>query len=162
MHLRPLPAHEADVLVPLLQELQALHVSHQPDRYPATPCPTALAAWLSDWLAEDSVQALVAESPAGAIMGYVIWELQARGASPLSHGGTKAMVLHVMVAAPFRRLGVGKALLKAVRDQAQAQGAVRIGAAYAPFNTASAALMASMGLAPVSIQAEGYLSNPAG
>ena len=161
MHLRPLPAQEAATLVPLLQDLHALHVAHQPERHPADPCPQVLSAWLADWLKDDTVHALVAESPTGAIMGYVIWEFQERSASPLTTGGARAMVHHVMVAAPFRRLGVGKALLKAVRDQAQAEGAVRIAASYAPFNTASAALMASMGLRPASIHAECYLSEPA-
>ena len=161
MHLRSLAAQDAATLVPLLQDLHALHVAHQPERHPAAPCPQALANWLKDWLAEDNVHALVAQSPAGVTMGYAIWELQERGQSPLSYGGLRVMVHHVMVAEPFRRLGVGKALLQHVRTQAQDQGAVRIGASYAPFNAASAGLMASMGMAPVSIHAECYLEEKA-
>lgn len=157
MQLHPLPAAEAATLVPLLQELHALHAAQQPNRYPADPCPDALSVWLADWLAQDGIHALVAQSPTGAIMGYVIWELQARSATPLSRGGAKAMVHHVIVGEPFRRLGVGKALLRAMRDQGRDLGAVRIGASFAPFNTASAGLMTSMGMAPASIYAEGYL-----
>jgi GNAT superfamily N-acetyltransferase len=160
MHLHSLPAHEAATLVPLLQDLHDLHVAHHPERYPADPCPQVLTTWLTEWLTDDMVHALVAESPTGTIMGYVIWEFQERSASPLTTGGARAMVHHVMVAAPFRRLGVGKALLKAVRDQAQTEGAVRIAASYAPFNTASAALMASMGMQAATIHAECYLSAP--
>ncbi|WP_259998187.1 hypothetical protein [Leisingera sp. M523] len=51
-------------------------------------------------------------------------------------------------------MGVGKALVEAMRAQALAAGATVVAATYAPFNTASAALMQGMGMDPVLTMAE--------
>ena len=154
MRISPLDPHEAPRLVPLLQDLHALHVAHQPARYPADPAPDALTLWLQEWLSQPQTFALVALSPQDAVMGYLIYEVEDRAALPVRAAERRAMVHHIAVAKPFRRIGVGKALMVEMKRRALADGATVIGVTYAPFNTASAGLMQSMGLQPVTTVAE--------
>lgn len=154
MKLIQIPAADAARLVPLLQELHALHATQHPARYPADPTDGALTTWLCDWLAQDSMHALAAESPNGTLLGYLIYEMQRRPALPVLHPEYRAMLHHIAVASDWRRMGVGRFLIKAMKTRALADGATGIATTYAPFNHASAALMQSMGLEPVIITAE--------
>lgn len=154
MKILNLPASEAGRLIPLLQELHSLHVAHQPARYPADPSEAELQHWLHDWLEQDSVTALVAESPKGGLLGYVIFEVEHRPPLPIRFSETRVMVHHIITAKAFRRMGVGLALLNAVKHQAKSLDINTISTTYAPFNTASAALFQSFGLQPVMVAAE--------
>ncbi|WP_291728689.1 GNAT family N-acetyltransferase [Leisingera sp. F5] len=154
MKIIEIPAVEADRLLPLLQDLHALHAEHQPERHVPAPGNDDLAAWLQDWLQEGNVYALAAESPQGMLLGYLIYELQNRPALPIRAAETRAMLHHISVTEAWRRMGVGKALLEAMRAQALAAGATVVAATYAPFNTASAALLQGMGMDPVLTMAE--------
>ena len=64
------------------------------------------------------------------------------------------MVHHIITAKAFRRMGVGLALLNAVKHQAETLDIDTISTTYAPFNAASAALFQSFGLQPVMVAAE--------
>jgi len=162
MKIEPLAPKQAHALVPLLQDLHALHVTHQPARYPANPAPAALADWMQDWLAQPQTAALAAVSPTGAVMGYLVYDIEDRAALPVRAAERRAMVHHIAVAEPFRRIGVGKALMAEMKRRALADGASVIGVTYAPFNTASAALMRCIGLEPVTTVAEWRADQPAG
>ncbi|WP_264210277.1 GNAT family N-acetyltransferase [Leisingera thetidis] len=154
MKIIEIPASEAGRLLPLLQDLHALHAAHQPERHIPAPGSAELAGWLQDWLKEDSVCALAAESPQGALLGYLIYELQDRPALPVRAAEIRAMLHHISVTEAWRRMGVGKALVEAMRTRALAAGATVVAATYAPFNSASAALMKGMGMEPVLTVAE--------
>lgn len=154
MKIIDIPATEAERLVPMLQDLHALHVTHQPERHIQAPGSRGLAEWLQDWLSEDNVFALAAESPQGTLLGYLICELQERPALPLRAAETRAMLHHISVTEAWRRMGVGKALVEAMKARALEAGATVVAATYAPFNTASAALMKGMGMEPVLTLAE--------
>lgn len=154
MKIRELPASEATRLIPLLQELHALHVEHQPARYVAEPADGDLARWLQGWLQEDGVKALIAESPQGALLGYVIIGIEHRPPLPVRFEENRLMVHHIATAPAFRRMGVGLALLTSVKQQAEAAGIKAIATTYAPFNSASKALFQSIGLEPVMTFAE--------
>lgn len=157
MKITRIPAEQAERLVPLLSELHALHVVHQPERYKADPDEDALISWLSDWLTKDNVVALGAESPTGGLLGYAIYEIEERPDLPVVSGGKRAMLHHIAVAPAMRRMGIGQALVAEVRAAAQAAGAKALRTTYAPFNEASAALMQAMGLRPSVIVAEQQL-----
>ncbi|KIC18791.1 GNAT family N-acetyltransferase [Leisingera sp. ANG-Vp] len=149
-----IPAPEARRLLPLLQDLHALHAAYQPERHIPEPGSEELASWLQGWLGEDNVFALAAESPQGSLLGYVIFEIQDRPALPIRAAETRAMLHHISVTEAWRRMGVGKALLEAMRTRALQAGATVVAATYAPFNTASAALMKGLGMEPVLTMAE--------
>lgn len=154
MKILDLPPSEAARLVPLLQDLHALHVEHQPARYPAAPTEAELERWLQGWLQQETVTALVAESPKGALLGYVIFEIEHRPPLPVRFEESRVMVHHIATVSAFRRMGVGLALLHAVKQRAEAAGIKVIATTYAPFNSASKALFQSIGLEPVTIFAE--------
>lgn len=154
MKILPLPPKDAARLVPLLQDLHDLHVQHQPARYPATPKDQVLVDWLQDWLDDDSITALIAESPQGALLGYVIFGIETRPSEPLRSGETRCMIHHIAVSQVFRRMGVGLALLNEVKRKVKLQNVDAIATSYAPFNTASAGLFQSLGLHPVLTVAE--------
>ncbi|WP_259998189.1 hypothetical protein [Leisingera sp. M523] len=97
MKIIEIPAVEADRLLPLLQDLHALHAAHQPERHTPAPDSTGLAAWLQEWLREETIFALAAESPQGALLGYLIYELQNRPALPIRAAETRAMLHHISV-----------------------------------------------------------------
>ncbi|WP_425411828.1 GNAT family N-acetyltransferase [Leisingera aquimarina] len=145
---------EADRLLPLLQDLHASHAAHQPARHTPPLGSTDLAVWLQVWLREENIVALAAESPQGALLGYLIYELQNRPALPIRAAETRAMLHHISVTEAWRQMGAGKALVEAMRAQALAAGATVVAATYAPFNTASAALLQGMGMDPVLTMAE--------
>ncbi len=154
MKISPLPADHAARLVPLLTDLHQLHVDQQPGRYIANPSEVELVKWLETWLRADNMHALVAESPMGALLGYAIYEVQHRPDLPIVKGGTCFMLHHIAITAAMRRMGIGKALVRAVRDAAEEAGARSLATTYAPFNEASAGLMKAMGLEPSVIYAD--------
>lgn len=154
MKILDLPPNEAARLIPLLQELHSLHVEHQPARYPAAPSDAELEQWLRAWLQDDAVTALIAESPQGALLGYVIFGIEQCPSLPIRYEETRIMVHHITTAKAFRRMGVGLALLAAVKQRAKAQDINVIATTYAPFNQASAGLFQSLGLQPVLTTAE--------
>ncbi|KIC07309.1 acetyltransferase [Leisingera sp. ANG-M1] len=154
MKIIEIPAADAKRLLPLLQDLHALHAAYQPERHIPEPGSAELAQWLEGWLKEESVSALAAESPQGALLGYVIYELQDRPALPVRAAEIRAMLHHISVTEAWRRMGVGKALLGEMKARSLEAGATVVAATYAPFNTASAALMKGMGMEPVLTMAE--------
>ncbi|ABF64647.1 hypothetical protein TM1040_1914 [Ruegeria sp. TM1040] len=154
MKIEPIGPDRAVRLVPLLEDLHAVHVAHHRDRYTPNPDPAHLSVWLSEWLAEPNVHALAAISPQEALMGYLIYDIEKRPALPVRPAETRAMLHHIAVAAPLRGIGVGKALMTQMKEDALAKGADVIGVTYAPFNAASAALMRHFGLEPVMTMAE--------
>lgn len=157
MQIEELAPRDAPRLIPLLQDLHSLHATRQPERYPADPDEQQLTSWLETWLGEETVTALAAQSPQGALLGYVIFGLEQRPALPLRKGSRRVMVHHIAVASAFRRMGVGSALLAEVKTRATAMEADSIATSYAPFNTASQALFRGIGLEPAIIFAEAQL-----
>ena len=64
------------------------------------------------------------------------------------------MLHHIAVQEAWQRMGVGKALIARMKANVCAKDITTIATTYAPFNDASAALMAGMGLLPVLTVAE--------
>jgi GNAT superfamily N-acetyltransferase len=154
MKIIDIPASDAARLVPLLQDLHALHVTHQPARHTTDPERKELEAWLHEWLASEGLYALGAESPQGALLGYLIYQIEQREALPIRAAETRAMLHHIAVQVAWQRMGVGKALIAKMKANVCAKDITTIATTYAPFNDASAALMTGMGLLPVLTVAE--------
>ncbi len=154
MKISDIAADEAARLVPLLQDLHALHAENQPERYPANPTDADLTEWLTEWLATDGTHAIAAQSPSGAVMGYAIYQIETRPTLPIVRGGKRVMLHQIMVDTPFRSQGVGSRLIKEIQARCKAMEIGTLVTTYATFNTASAALMSRMGLTPVTTVAE--------
>lgn len=157
MKIIEIPAEKSARIVPLLEELHAIHAAQQPARHRADPSAAELENWLAEWLAEPGVHALGAESPTGALLGYLIYAVEDRPALPVRDAETRVMLHHIAVQEAWQRMGVAKALMAEMKARAAQEGISVIAASYAPFNSASAALMASQGLEPVLVMAEARL-----
>ncbi len=147
MDVHVLPASDAAHLVPLTLQVQAVHSAQQPSRYTVDPDPQAVAAFLSGWLVQEHVTALVT-GPTHAPSGYLIYEIERRGPSVLKRAETRAMLHHICVDSAHRRQGLGRALIAAFKAREDVRAADRLRTSYASFNAASAALMADAGFAP--------------
>ena len=154
MKIEPIGPERATLLVPLLQDLHALHVEHQPERHTPDPEDADLCAWLQEWLEKPEIYALAAISPQDAVMVYLIYGMEDRPALPVRPAERRATVHHIAVTPALRQIGVGKALMTRMKQDALEKGADVIGVTYAPFNAASAALMRHFGLEPVLTMAE--------
>ncbi len=154
MKIIEVPANDAARIVPLLEGMHAIHAIQQPARHRSDPPAAELETWLTDWLQEPQMHALAAESPTGALLGYLIYGEEDRAALPVREGERRLMLHHIAVQEAWQRMGVGKALIGEMKARAAADGITVIAATYAPFNAASAALMGSQGLEPVLVMAE--------
>ena len=153
MTIRPLAPDEAQRLLPLLHQVHALHVAHQPERYPPLPNDAETLDWLSGWLQGTNMQCLVAEQDS-MLCGYAIYEIEHRPAIPLRHAETRGMLHQISVDAAHRRQGIGRALIRTIRSRLIAANITILATTYASFNKASAQLMADAGLAPKMVYAE--------
>ena len=152
---RPIPAEEAACILPLLQQVQAIHVDVHPDHYQANPDPDEVLAFLHDWLSSDNTEALVAFAPNGSALGYLIFEIETRKPWVLKHGQQWGMLHQIAVDQAWRRIGVGAALIDEMKARLRARSVSRIRTVYAAFNAPSAALMRKAGIAPLNVIAEG-------
>lgn len=89
-----------------------------------------------------------------ALAGYAVFEIEDKPETVLKHPCTRALLQHICVDAAHRRQGVAKALFEAAKAHMTPMGIRDYGTTYASFNTASAALMASLGFHPTLIYAE--------
>ena len=153
MDIVELQGTDAPRLLPLLHQVHDLHVTHLPTRYHPIARDAEAVDWLAHWLAHDGVHAF------GAIFddelaGYEVFEIEYKPETVLKHPCTRAMLQHICVDAAHRRQGVAKALFEAAKVRLASMGIRDYSTTYASFNTASAALMASLGFHPTLIYAE--------
>ncbi|UWR01695.1 GNAT family N-acetyltransferase [Ruegeria conchae] len=139
---------QAHRLLPLLQQVHDLHVQNQPQRYAPLPDDKEVVSYLSEWLSHDAVVALGYEENQ-ILLGYAIFELEKRAATPFRRAETRAMLHHISVDTKHRRKGIGLALINEVRARLLADGGDVLATTYATFNTPSAELMARAGLNPL-------------
>jgi hypothetical protein len=78
---RQIESSEAELILPLLEQVQAIHAAVHPDIYKAETDRAELLAMLRDTLAKDSVTALVAVAGDGSVVGYATM----RGGDPRGH-----------------------------------------------------------------------------
>lgn len=144
---------QADRVLPLLHQVHDLHRQHQPERYAPLPPDAEMAAFLESWLKQPDLFGLIYEE-SGAVLGYAVYEIERRDASPFRRAEIRAMVHQISVDNRHHRRGIGTALMAEVRAHLQREGGQVVAASYAIFNTSSAGLMARAGLRPVMSFAE--------
>ena len=69
--IRQIAPDQAACLLPLMEQVQAIHVEAHLDHYRADPDPDELLAFLSNWLRRDTATALVAFAPDESILGFL-------------------------------------------------------------------------------------------
>ena len=156
MTVSQLAAENAHTIVPLLEQVQRLHVQAMPDEYTVLSDRDAAELFLREWLQDPNVTCLIYTETARP-EGYLIYEIQTRGGSLLKQSQTQAMIHHICVDVDFRRMGRGKALIAAMRERLAETQVKRISAVHAAFNIPSAQLLASCGLKPTHVTVSGAL-----
>lgn len=153
MSIITIPPSEAHRLLPLLHQVHNLHRTNQPERYAPLPDDTSMASHLSEWLLRPDLSAL-GYQVGPDLVGYAIFEIERRAATPFRASETRAVLHHICVDKKCRRKGVGSALIGEIRSALLCAGGDVMTATVAEFNTASAALMSRAGLRPVMVMSE--------
>ena len=134
LSLRPARPSDLDALVRLLAELFSLEADFRPDEARQR---RGLTLLLEDRLRRTVI---VAEA-GGAVIGMVTGQLVVSTAE----GAASVWVEDLVVAAPSRRLGVGRQLLRAVEEWGAARGATRLQLLADRENRSALAFYASLG-----------------
>ncbi|WP_052245311.1 GNAT family N-acetyltransferase [Halocynthiibacter namhaensis] len=155
MNITRLPAAQAHELWPLLCVVHDLHVDHQPQRYVANPDRDQCVTWLSETLKGPDHIAFVARDLEGTAIGYILCHKRSGADAPMIPARNHGLIEHISVLPSHHRQGIGHALIEVLREHLKDEGYTTMGAIYGTFNAASAELMKSAGLLPVSNYAEG-------
>lgn len=155
--IRPVDTAKAHRLVPLLEQVQAIHAAAHPDIFKAPSDPDALLAEIRQMLGQEGTTALLAVGEDGSSLGYAICGIRLIEPTPLIHGRKVGVLHHISVERACRRQGIGLALVEAAKARLREQGITRMQASYWAFNDASAGLMRKAGLAPSGLWTEGPL-----
>jgi GNAT superfamily N-acetyltransferase len=156
--IRVLEPHESDLVLPLLEVVQAVHSSARPDVFRVDTDRIELSNFLQEWLAGPQMTALVATTSGGRACGYLVFEVQERERQPLHQPSRRGFLHHVCTDPLSRRVGIATALIEAMKQRLHALGIERVATAYWAFNTPSAALMTKAGFKPFRIVAEVSIS----
>lgn len=153
--IRRVEASEAELILPLFRQVQALHAAARPEAFKAPSNSDELLGVLREMLGPAGLTGLVAAAPSGEALGYAIYGVEVIEPSAQRHGQRLGLLHHVCVDRDWHRRGIGSALVEATKAGLREQGIARVRATYWSFNEASAALMRRAGMEPSHIRAEG-------
>lgn len=153
--IRQVIAAEADLVLPLLEQVQAIHAAAHPEIFRADTDRAELLTFLQDMLGRDGMTGLVAMGPDGAAVGYAICDVEVVEPSPLRHGQRRGVLHQISVDTRCRRGGVRSALVEEVKVRLREQGIGHLQTSYWLFNEPSAALMRKSGLSLSHVKADG-------
>ena len=147
LHVRVAGPADAEAVVVLNRDVQALHAALEPALF-KPPGPSTMSV-------EDAIAilalpqnlVLLAEVD-GTPVGYAYAELRRRGETPFAYAYDEMYLHHLSVAPSWRRRGVGQALLAAVSERASVTGIGRVALDVWSANTAARAFFESQGFAP--------------
>lgn len=146
---------DAERLLPQQQDIQALHALHRPEVFRGDADAAELLAFLRDRLEAEGIAFLGAERADGRLLGHAMLEIQEVTRDALKRARRRGVMHQIVVAPEARRMGVGLALVEAVKARLRAEDVPRLAASYWSFNDASAALMRRAGLEPAHCTMEG-------
>jgi len=153
--IRPFVAADIPAIQALLEQLQAVELSHQPDRK-SPPTVAAHDIWreTEGLLAKGSADVLVAVAGAALIGVCIGYENQSGDQSLTQEARRSGYISDLVVDTAWRGKGVGRSLLEAMFDRFRARGlkVSRIGAISE--NLGAIRLYQEMGFKPVSIALE--------
>jgi ribosomal protein S18 acetylase RimI-like enzyme len=142
---------DADAISRLNRDIQALHAQALPHRFKPPGPDTFPPLYVRALLARRRALFFLAEEDGSATpAGYVYAEFTGRPETSTSFAERHVYVHHIGVATPFRRRGVGAALLDAVRDASKVYGITTLVLDTWSFNEEARRFFRGYGLAPVS------------
>lgn len=127
-------------ITPMKEQIHALHVAGRPDLFAPFEDRSAFEAYVR----EDGLRLFLAERE-GEPRGYALTRVVDRAANPYMRRRLFLRVEEICVDERFRRQGVGRALIQAVREEAQALGCPRVVLDVWSFNEEAMRFYQSMG-----------------
>ena len=118
-------SEDAQAALELFCDVQELHATHLPERFKLPAGDAAEAQWLAGVFAGPHAYVLIAEID-GRIAGNLVAQEVRREASILRPPLHYFSLEHIAVARPFRRRGIGTALLGALFAEAATRGIQRV------------------------------------
>lgn len=144
MTVRPFTPDDRAALKPLADELHRLHVENRPDLFVGGEHPLFSEEAVRDRLAEPGAISLTAEEN-GEPIGFCFAGIRPRTAMK----NVPSLFLDdLIVAAPFRRRGVARALFDEAVRLGRERGAVRVDLTVWSFNREAEAFYRSLGMTP--------------
>ncbi|MEM8793136.1 MAG: GNAT family N-acetyltransferase [Pseudomonadota bacterium] len=138
---------DLDGIIALNGQVQRLHADMLPDEFRAEPDPAQVAQFLHEAVSGDRGIVLVAETRAGLI-GYLWAEEQAAREGLFRRQQPRLMLHHLVVDRAHRRRGVGRRLLRAAFEEADARGLGAVVLETYSMNETAARFFAGAGFAP--------------
>jgi ribosomal protein S18 acetylase RimI-like enzyme len=116
---------DAAAIARLFRSVQTLHVAHHPDEFKPPAADEAERAWLAGILGGPEVRVWLAET-AGVAAGYLLAQEVRREGSVIRPPLRFLLIEHIGVAPEHQKRGIGRALMRAVFDEATALGIDRV------------------------------------
>lgn len=145
VQIRPAEPPDIPALVELWTEFMDYHSALDPDYVRAPGATKRWAEYIGVRLGDDAYHVLVAGDGA-ALAGYVVATVM--DYPPVFTIGKYGFIQEIAVAAPYRRSGIARRLLRAAEDWLLAAGLERVQVTIDVANAASMALFRSAGFAP--------------
>lgn len=111
--IRFLRADEVEKLLPLSAQVNALHEQAHPEQYRGDASPEEVMGFFTQRL-EEGAQVFVAETPDGAVTGFLLAVPVVREASPFLHPARHVELDQICVDEVCRGQEIGKALIAAL------------------------------------------------
>jgi ribosomal protein S18 acetylase RimI-like enzyme len=150
--IRAANARDLDALLPIIDEVDALHREQLPHVFQKPDGPPRDRAYMLDVFADESYGLFVAhaEGPAlsyaeGEILGFVQAAIRDAPPIPILVPRRIAVVENLAVREGFRRTGVGRALMRQVECWAEDRGASEIELGVYEFNKAAISFYSKLG-----------------
>ncbi len=138
---------DAGVLGALNADVQALHAAAMPWLFKPPGPDTFPPAAVKELMAEPENLIFIAEVD-GTAAGYAHAQIEERPETPFIHAHDMLYLHHISVSPPYRRRGVGRALIEAVRAAATDAGIALVALDVWTFNEEARAFFRGCGFAP--------------
>lgn len=143
LQVRLTDARELARIAPLKKQIHALHVAGRPDLF----APLEDLSAFEDFAMGEGMRLFLAEQD-GAVVGYALARPVDRQANPYMRRRFFFHVEEICVDEAFQRQGVGRALMDAVRREAEAAGCPRVVLDVWTFNENARRFYESIGFRP--------------
>ncbi len=146
--IRPAEPADADVISVLNRDVQSKHATALPWLFKDGK----LGREVADTLLRSDQNLVLLASIGGEPAGYIYAEFREFPESPFTFPYQALHIHHISVAEPFKRTGIGHALMRCVLAAAQERNVHRLTADFWIFNHEAHAFFESFGLSPYNIR----------
>ncbi|MGV9773481.1 N-acetyltransferase family protein [Streptosporangium sp. NPDC003464] len=139
---------DAALLAELNDSVHSVHALNRPDVFRSGPAPSEVAPIFGSHLAREDIRVFIASS-SGCSVGYAMMLLVERSGDALMQPRAFAVLEHLAVASTAIRMGVGTALVDAVRTAAKNAGCSHLLTEVWDFNQEASAFYQAAGFTPM-------------